>query len=162
MNVGNSGAARAAVASERTSRLEKPSGDADGRPPTFSNCSAMFSPLVSAGDARSTCAICFEATNGIFFSRPLLARSFAHRRALRSRADRTMAILRTFCFSVVAHQITCTNRNDRRDCESIERCCHRYYTFGLVRAALPLRLLAPDAWQPTDNPCAQADCGKLH
>src|SRR5450432_1184838 len=35
----------------------------------------------------------------------------------------------------------CTSRDDRRDCKSIERWCHRYYTFGSVRAALLPRIL---------------------
>src|ERR1700676_5181171 len=62
-----------------------------------------------------------------------------------------MTMLRTFSFSVVAHQITRTRRNGRRGCKSIERWCHRYYTFRLVRAALPPRILAPDPRPLADN-----------
>src|SRR5258708_2975168 len=42
-NAGSSAAARFAVASARAPRLEKPAGDADGRPPSLSSCSVMIS-----------------------------------------------------------------------------------------------------------------------
>src|SRR5258708_8008709 len=71
-NAGSSGAARVAVASERASRLEKPSGGADGRPPSFWGRSVIMSPCCERRRARATCAGRLEATGGIF-SAALLA-----------------------------------------------------------------------------------------
>src|SRR5258705_13907216 len=67
-NAGTSGAARVPVASERASRLEMPSGDADGRSPSFSRCSVMISPRFGRRRTRLTRAVRFEATCGIFFA----------------------------------------------------------------------------------------------
>src|SRR5258707_13025064 len=65
-NAGSSGAARVAVASERASRLEKPSGGADGRPPSFWGRSVIMSPCCERRRARATCAVRLEATGGSF------------------------------------------------------------------------------------------------
>src|SRR5258708_40376129 len=65
-NAGSSGAARIAVASERASRLEKPSGGADGRPPSFWGRSVIMSPCCERRRARGTCAVRLEATRGVF------------------------------------------------------------------------------------------------
>src|SRR4030088_2696277 len=65
-NAGSSGAARVAVGSERAAGLEKPSGGADGRTPSFWGCSVIMSPCCERRRARATCAVRLEATGGIF------------------------------------------------------------------------------------------------